>query len=103
MVTSKHYHKRLTTRSRKRANSLARQSTKSANAIQEQLINELKLHVLRLHKHFLKRIYLMISVPDSGKLAGRRVEFHKLLVRCRFVLPSTKSEAATLSWMYEVF
>ena len=45
----------------------------------------------------------MISVSDLGKLAGNRLEFHKLLVRCGFVLPSAKSEAATLGWMYEIF
>jgi hypothetical protein len=56
---------------------------------------------------FLKSLYYynhyMISVSDLGELAGKRTEFHKLLVRCGFVLPSAKSEATALGWMYEVF
>lgn len=45
----------------------------------------------------------MISINDLSAIAGDRSEFHALLVRNEFYMPSVKSDASTLGWMYEVF
>lgn len=45
----------------------------------------------------------MMSLKEVSDIAPNRIAFYELLVRNRFYMPSKKSPASTLAWMYSVF